>query len=192
MMAALAKGARVFDDKKLAVAAERAADYILKNARTADGLLLHRVRHGEAAITGMLEDYAFFVQGLLELYEATLETKYLKDAVDLTNKQTAHFWDEKKGGFFNTADFERKNTIPWKDFNDGDAPCGNSVSMLNLLRLGRMTGDPSYEKKAAIIGRIVEASAGEYPSAHTQALVGVDFNLRAVFRDSHSGQDGGG
>ncbi|MBI3581620.1 MAG: thioredoxin domain-containing protein [Nitrospinae bacterium] len=181
MIAALAKGARVFDDKKLASAAERAADFILKNARTPDGLLLHRVRHGEAAITGMLEDYAFFVQGLLELYEATLKTKYLREAVDLTNRQTELFWDEKEGGFFNSADFERKKTIPWKDFNDGDAPCGNSVSMLNLLRLERMTGDPSYGKKAAVIGRIVEPSASEYPSAHTQSLAGVDFNLGPSF-----------
>ena len=190
MIAALAKGARVFGDEKLAVAAKRAADFLLEKARDKNGLLLHRVRYGEAAISGMLEDYAFFAQGLLELYEATLETKYLRHAVDLTNKQIAHFWDDKQGGFFNSADFEREKTMPWKDFNDGDAPCGNSVSMLNLIKLDRITADPAYDEKASVIGRLVEASASEHPFSHTQSLVGVDFNLGPSFEIVIAGKRG--
>ena len=101
---------------------------------------LRRYRLGEAAIGGMLDDYAFFVQGLIDLYEATFDFRYLEQAISLSDEQRARFEDREGGGFFASAqeDAARLNRI--KDDYDGAEPSGNSVALLNLLRLHRITG----------------------------------------------------
>ncbi|MFV2041472.1 MAG: thioredoxin domain-containing protein, partial [Candidatus Hydrothermarchaeales archaeon] len=98
MIAALSVAGRVFGDKRYIDAAKKAADFVLDEMRTDDGRLLHRYKDGEAGIQGFLEDYAFFCWGLLELYEASFDAKYLSSAVSLTNRMILHFWDEKEGG----------------------------------------------------------------------------------------------
>ncbi|MEK7850568.1 MAG: thioredoxin domain-containing protein, partial [Deltaproteobacteria bacterium] len=102
MIAALAKGARAFDKPEYTNAAKGAADFILKSMSKPDGRLLHRYRDGEAAIAGYLDDYAFLIWGLLELYEATLDAVCLKTAVDMNNVLLDHFWDGEEGGFYFT------------------------------------------------------------------------------------------
>tara|TARA_B100000315_G_scaffold177394_1_gene165986 strand:- start:7642 stop:9921 length:2280 start_codon:yes stop_codon:yes gene_type:complete len=188
MIAALAKGGQAFDEPAYTKAAKQAADFILKNMRTSAGRLLHRYRAGDAAIPAMVADYAYFTWGLLELYEATFEVKYIDAAIELTEDLLKHFWDKKNGGFFFSSDDSEKILVPWKDFSDGALPSGNSVSMLNLLRLGRITGNAIFEEKASEIGRLVSTEVSRFPTAYTQLLMALDFGLGPSYEVVISGK----
>jgi len=177
MIAALAKGARAFDEPKYAEAAGRAAAFILENMRTADGRLLHRYRDGEAALSAYVDDYAFLIWGLLELYEATFDARHLRSALALNAVMIQHLGDDEHGGFYSTADDADELLVRRKGIYDGAIPSGNSVAMLNLLRLGRMTADSDLEEKAAGIARAFSSDVERSPSAYTQLLVAVDFAL---------------
>ncbi|MBW1715237.1 MAG: thioredoxin domain-containing protein [Deltaproteobacteria bacterium] len=177
MIAALAKGAQVFEESEYAEAAERAADFILKTMRTPRGRLLHRYRDGQAGIPAHIDDYAFLIWGLLELYEATFRVGYLETALDLNKDSIKHFWDEDGGGFYFTANDSEKLLVRHKEVYDGAIPSGNSVAMLNLLRLGRLTAQSDLEEKAATIGRVFSESISESPSVHTQLMAAVDFGI---------------
>ena len=148
MIASLATGARVLGEPAYANAAGRAVDFIFDNMLDSGGRLLHRYRDGEAAIPGNLDDYTFLIHGLLELYETTFEVDYLKKALALNGHLLKHFWDNKNGGFYFTADDGESLLIRQKEIYDGAIPSGNSIAMLNLLRLGRITADSSLEAKA--------------------------------------------
>ena len=177
MIAALAKGARVFEESEYAEAAERAADFILTTMRSSRGRLLHRYRDGQAAIPAHMEDYAFLIWGLLELYEATFRVGYLETALNLNKDLIKYFWDEDGGGFYFTANDSEKLLVRHKEIYDGAIPSGNSVAMLNLLRLGRLTAKSDLEEKAATIGKVFSESISESPSAHTQLMAAVDFGI---------------
>lgn len=175
MIAALAKGAQVFDEPAYAEAAKHGADFILKHMLRPDGRLLHRFRDGQAAIAAYGDDYAFLIWALIELYETTFEVPYLQRALDLNSTFVKHFWDDKQGGFYFTADDGENLFVRNKEIYDGAIPSGNSVATLNLLRLARMTADPKLEKKAA---RLMKAFSGQVrlrPSAYTQLMAAVDF-----------------
>ncbi len=175
MIAALAKGAQVFGEREYAEAAKGAADFLLGALRTADGRLLHRYREGEAAIMGSADDYAFLVWGLLELYEATFEVRYLRAAIELNGQFIAHFWDAARGGFYATPDDGEEILFRGKDIYDGAVPSANSVAVLNLLRIGRLTADPEMEKKAAWIMKVFSGEVSRSPAAYTFLMCGVDF-----------------
>jgi len=177
MIAALAKGAQVFDEPRYASAARRATDFILKNVRTSQGRLLHRYRDGEAALVAHVDDYAFLIYGLLELYEATFEVYYLETALRLTEDLVRHFWDHENGGFYFTADDGERLLVRQKEIYDGAVPSGNSVAMLNLLRLGRITASADFEEKAARIGRVFYGNVSQLPSAYTQLMASADFAI---------------
>jgi len=175
MIAALAKGAQVLDEPRYRETAERAAGFILNRLRAPKGRLLHRYRDGEAGIPAHVDDYAFLIWGLIELYEATFQVSYLQAALDLNRDLLTHFWDDKKGGFYLTADDGEKLLVRQKEVYDGAVPSGNSVALWNLLRLGRITGDADLEEKAARIGRAFAGSVQQMPSAYTQLMVALDF-----------------
>ncbi|MDO8445785.1 MAG: thioredoxin domain-containing protein [Deltaproteobacteria bacterium] len=175
LIAAFAKGARVFDKPEYAEAAKKAMDFILKNMRKPDGRLLHRYRDGEAAITAYLDDYAFLIWGLLEIYETTFDVRYLQDALGLNADLLKHFWDDRGGGFYFAPDDGEELIVRKKEIYDGAIPSGNSVAMLNLLRLGRITAYPALEEKAAEIGRAFSREVRQSPSVYTHLMVAVDF-----------------
>jgi uncharacterized protein YyaL (SSP411 family) len=154
MIAALAKGAQAFAEPRYASAAAKAAAFILKSMRTEDGGLLHSFCDGEARVNAFLDDYAFFIWGLIELYEATFMAGYLKAAIELNNILIKNFWDETEGGFYFTAVDAEALPARNKEVYDGAVPSGNSVAAYNLLRLGRITADTSLEEKAAKIVRV--------------------------------------
>jgi uncharacterized protein YyaL (SSP411 family) len=124
-----------------------------------------------------VDDYAFMILGLIELYQATFETRFLSEALALNEIQTADFWDEEKGGYYFTAEGSGDLPVRMKELYDGAVPSGNSVSMLNLLRLARLTGNVDLEEMAARVNRAFAASVGQAPSAHTQFLAAVDFGV---------------
>jgi len=177
MIAALAKGARVLDEPQYAKAAEQALDFILKNMRNPDGRLLHRFRDGEAALPAYVDDYAFLIWGMLELYETTFEVRYLQTALSLNDDLLKHFWDDQAGGFYFTADDAEKLLVRQKDIYDGAIPSGNSVAALDLLRLARITANTNLEAKAVKIVRAFSKAVEQSPSAHTQLMVAVDFAI---------------
>jgi uncharacterized protein YyaL (SSP411 family) len=177
MIAALAKGAQTFDEGKYADAARCATDFILRNMRKPDGRLWHRYRDGQVGVEANLDDYAFLVWGLIELYEAIFDARYLRIALDLTGDTIRHFWDGDSGGLYLTPEDGERLLVRKKEVYDGAIPSGNSVAMLNLLRLGRMTANSDLEEKAAKIGRAFSGSVKQSPSAHTQFMVALNFGI---------------
>ena len=177
MVAALARGAQVLGDKAYSDAAEGAVEFILKKLRTPDGRLLHRFREGEARIPAHLDDYAFLVWGLLETYEATFDARFLKTALELNKDMIHHFWDAQGGGLYFTSDDAENLIVRKKEVYDGALPSGNAVAMLNLLRLGRFTGDADLEDRAFKLQRAFSEQVRQFPSGYTQFLSAVDFSL---------------
>jgi len=177
MIAALAKGAGAFQEPVYEEAARRAAEFILARMRDAGGRLLHRYRNGEAGIPAFLDDYAFLIWGLVELYEATFDSGYLRRGIELNEVMLQHFWDHEKGGLFFSADDAEGMLVRTKEFYDGAIPSGNSVAMLNLLRLSHLAGNALYEEKAAHLLRACSQKVAEAPSAHTQLMSALDFFL---------------
>jgi len=175
MIAALAKGAQVFDEPAYEQAASHAVDFILKHLSTTEGRLLHRFRDGLASIPAVVDDYAFIIWGLLELYEATFEAKYIDHASELNCQLLAHFWDDKDGGLFFTADDAEELLIRQKEIHDGAIPSGNSVCLANFLRLARITGDSSLENKAALIINAFSGRVDQMPNSFGQFLTAFDF-----------------
>ena len=177
MIAAFAKAASALAEPKYAEAASRAANFLLQRMRKPDGSLLHRYREGDAAIPGNLDDYAFLVWGLLELYQTDFAPAHLKDALDLNRFMLDHFWDEKAGGFFFTSDEGEQLLVRTKDIYDGAVPSGNSVAYYNLLRLARITGNTELEQRAEQVERTFSQQVGSVASAHTLFLAGLDFRI---------------
>ncbi|MFT6849313.1 MAG: hypothetical protein ACJATA_000108, partial [Sphingobacteriales bacterium] len=154
MIAALTKSYEVFGDEKYINLAKGSADFILTNMVNSEGELMHRYRDGEVGILGHAEDYAFFIQGLLGLYETTFETKYLQKAIDLQKVFDAMFWDEKDGGYFFSAVNGEKLIVRQKDQYDGATPSANSTAMMNLVRMGKMLSLPKYDERANELSKL--------------------------------------
>ena len=175
MLAALARAAQAFDDPKILAAARRAADFALSTLRDENGRLFKRYRMGQAGLPGTLEDYAFLTWGLIDVYEATFDVRYLRSAIELTDTMIAHFADDENGGFFMSADDETATIVRGKEAYDGAIPSGNSVAAWNLLRLARITGRTQLEELAAGTFRSHSGTVAKNPSAHTQLLAALDF-----------------
>jgi uncharacterized protein YyaL (SSP411 family) len=177
MITAFAKGAKVLNSEEYLSAADNAVNFVLKNMTDEKGRLYHRFRNGDAGIDAKIDDYAFLIWGLIELYEANFNPTYLQRALELNNILTEHFWDEERGAYFFTSDFGEKLLVRQKDILDSAIPSGNSVQMLNLLRLGRITANTKLEEMA---NKLMEAFTGQInkmPSAFTQLLSAYDFGL---------------
>lgn len=175
MIAAFAKGASVFDHADYAAAAKAAAEFVLKNMRDARGRLYKRWRQGEAGLPACADDYAMMIWGLIEIYEATFEEKYLRSAVELNTIFLEHFWDEQNGGLYFTPDDGEPLIVRLKEIYDGAVPSGNSVAALNLIRLSRLTGDLSLAEKSSHISRAFARNIRHVPMAHAQYLIAHDF-----------------
>jgi uncharacterized protein YyaL (SSP411 family) len=164
MIAALAKAALVIGDKKYVEVAEKALTFILDTMLDENQGLYHRYKEGDVVIGAFLDDYAYLVWALLEMYEATFKPEYLEQAKILTMDLIENFWDEKDGGFFFTSTHSEELLVRKKDAYDGAMPSGNSVAALNLVRLARFLGDPKLEAKAA---ETIKAFSGIVPRAHS-------------------------
>jgi uncharacterized protein YyaL (SSP411 family) len=181
MIAALARAAAAFDEPRFAADAVRAADFALANLRDQDGRLLKRWRDGVAGMPGTLDDYAFLAFGLIELYQATFETRYLAEAIALCDTMLAHFADAKAGGFFLGADDAHDLPLRTKDTFDGALPSGTSIATLDCLLLARFSGRTDLEEAAR---RSLRASAPEIaqaPAGFTMLLTALDFALGPTF-----------
>ncbi|PQJ33531.1 thioredoxin domain-containing protein [Salinibacter sp. 10B] len=177
MIAALATAARVFDEPEYEQAATDAAAFVLDTLRDEDGTLLHRYREGEAGVQAHLDDYAFLVWGLIELYETTFEVEWLEAAIDLMDESIAQFWDEEDGGFFLTSTDGEELIVRPKELSDGAKPSGNSVHFSNLIRLARLTGRTQLEERADALARWAGRQSRSRPTGFTALLAGLQFAL---------------
>ena len=174
MIASLAVGARVLDDHQYEIAARAAADFILSTLRDDHGQLLHCCRNHEATVPAFLDDYAFLIRGLMELYQTCLDVKYLEAAIALNDHLLKHFWDDREGGFFFTSSDHEALLFRKKSLYDGAIPSGNSVAAINLLHLARMTGDMQLEQKTEKIGNAFAGQMKQTPSAFACYLTALD------------------
>jgi uncharacterized protein YyaL (SSP411 family) len=181
MLVALAKAAQIFSQKRYISAAAKTVDFIMKRLVDSKGRLYHRYRKGDTSIPAFLDDYAFLIWGLLELYEVTFKISYLKTALSLTEDMIAHFWDNQHHCFFLTADDVDTPLIRTKKIYDGAIPSGNSIAMLDLLLLSRITVNPQLEEKAMKIGRALSNPILQSPASYTQLLLAVDFLIGPTY-----------
>jgi len=172
MIAALAIAGRALDAPEYTAAAARAADFVLTRLRDGKGRLLHRWRKGKAGLDAHLDDYAFLVWGLSELYESGFDARYLKAAVDL-NEGMLNWFAATGGGFYFTAGDGEELLVRPMDAYDNATPSGNAVAMMNLLRLSRLTGDAALAARAAEIPRAFARELNQAPSAFLWMLAAV-------------------
>jgi uncharacterized protein YyaL (SSP411 family) len=177
MIAAMAKAAHVLDNKDYLLAAEKAVAFVERKLRRDDGRLLARYRDGEAAFPAYLDDYAFLLWALLEVYEAGFVAEHLVKAIDLCGEMRRLFWDEDRGGFFFYGAGSEELIIRPKELYDGAIPSGNSVAVLALLKLARITDDAALmaviEKQFSYFAAEVE----KHPRAYTYFLMALDYHL---------------
>jgi uncharacterized protein YyaL (SSP411 family) len=177
MIAALAKAARVLDDKEIENAAIKSTEFVITKMQISNNKLLHRYRDGDAAIQATIDDYSFMIWGLIELYETTFNLKYLQKALELQKVQNKYFWDEQNGGYFFTSSDAEKLLTRSKEIYDGAIPSGNSVSLNNLIKLGRLTANSNFEKLASELSKVFSTSASRSPSGSSMLLQVVNFAI---------------
>ena len=176
MLASFAEAAIVLDREDYATAAKRNADFVLSNLRR-DGFLLRTWKDGKAKFNAYLEDYAFLIEGLVTLYETTAESRWLAEAIELTDRMIDEFWDKSDGAFFFTGKSHENLIVRSKDYFDNATPSGNSVAASVLLRLGILVDNEKYRNLAVSVFREIADQARKYPSGFGYALSGMDFLL---------------
>jgi uncharacterized protein YyaL (SSP411 family) len=178
MISAFARAYQVLDEPKYLRAAERAADFVLnKLYHSPTKTLTRRYRDGEAKFPAHLDDYAFLVQGLLDLYEAAFGLKWLEHAVALTETQNRLFYDQNTAGFFDTSGEDETILLRTKEDYDGAEPSANSIAVLNLLRLSQMFDKKEWWEMAEKTLRLFGNRLQNMPHAMPQLLAAIEFSL---------------
>ncbi len=177
MITAFSFASQILDEPKYAEAAIRSARFVLKNIQQKDGRLLKRWREGQADHLGLVEDYAFFINGLIDLYQATFDAQWLEEAIRLAGEMKRLFWDRENGGFFlSPKDGEDLITNP-KEIYDGAIPSGNSVAALAFARLSQLTMKQEFQKTGDDLLKSFSVQIRNNPSAFPQMLIALDFQL---------------
>ena len=176
MLASFAEAAVILDRDDYATVARNNAAFVLEELKHG-GLLLRTYKDGKAKLNGYLEDYAFFADGLLTLFETTGELRWLKEAIALSETMLSEFWDEQDGGFFFTGKSHEQLIVRTKDYFDNATPSGNSVAADVLLRLGLLTDSDHYRRQAVSVLRLVAETTRRFPSGFGRALCAFDFYL---------------
>jgi uncharacterized protein YyaL (SSP411 family) len=178
MISAYARGAQVVEDKQYLGAAIRAAQFIRERLYDGAAKILYRTyREGRSDIEGFADDYAFVIQGLVDLYEASFDIQWLEFAVELQETQDRLFFDAEHGGYFSTSDRDSSVPLRLKDDNDSAESAASSVAALNLLRLAQFRNDEVMTDRARRTIRAFAATLSHFPSAMPQMLVALDFSL---------------
>ncbi len=191
MIAALARTGRILGEEKYVTKARETANFLLSNLKKNNGQLLHRYKNGSAGISGKATDYAYLTWGLIELYQTTFETKWLKQAISLTETFTEHYWDRENGGFYFSGNFEDTPMGRQKQVRDGARPSANSVAMWNLFRLGRITAKNTFEEKARQIGKAFSRRVNQRPSSMSMMMTAVDHMVGPSFEVVIAGEPDG-
>jgi uncharacterized protein YyaL (SSP411 family) len=177
MISAYARAAAILQEDRFLQAATRAAEFVRRDLYDAKAKTLYRsYREGRSAIEGFADDYAFVIQGLLDLYEASFDVEWLKFAEELQETQDRLFLDP-NGGYFSTSGTDKNVVLRMKDENDGAEPAPSSVAALNLLRLGQIRDRKEWREQGAATIAAFHSVLSRFPSAMPQMLVTLDFYL---------------
>ncbi len=178
MISAFTLGGAVLEEPRYAEAARRAAEFLIATMWSpTPGVLLRRYRQGDAAIPGFLDDYAMFVQALLDLYEAQFDLRHLELAVRIAGRQGELFEDRERGGFFSSGAGDSSLVMRVKDDYDGAEPSGNSVAVMNLLRLAQVTNRADLRESAERALAAFAPRLSAAPVGLPQMLVACEFFL---------------
>ncbi len=175
MIEAFAKAGAAFAEPRYIEAAKQAARFVMNSMQDNTGRLLHTYRHGAAKLPAYLDDYVYLASALFALYEATLETEWLKQSQELIDTAIKHFYDHEAGGFFYTADDHEQLIARNKDFYDQSVPSGNGTAALVLAKLGKLLGDAEYLKLAETTVAAGAEILQKHPLAAAQLLVAYHF-----------------
>ena len=177
MLAAFAEAAVVLDREDYRDVAEANGAFLLDQLVDESGRLLRTYKDGQAKLYGYLEDYAFLIDGLLLLHEATFGERWLKGAIELGGAMVDLFWDESSQQFYDTGSDHEELVIRPRDLTDNAAPAGSSMAVSVLLRLAVLTGDSAYNSRAATSLRSAHAVMQRFPTAAGHWLGALDFYL---------------
>jgi len=180
VITALSIAGKVFGREDYLVAAGEAVDFIMTHLHS-QGRLKHRWREGESAIEGNLDDYAYLIWGLLELYQATFQAEYLKAALKLNQTLTKHFWDNEEGGYYFTPDHAPQILVRQKEAYDTALPSGNSVQQMNLERLYLLTGENNFRETSESLEKYFSPTMKQTPAAFTMFLSAIMFQTSPSF-----------
>jgi uncharacterized protein len=180
MISALADAGAALPCRDYLDAAVAAAEFIWGEMRDSEGRLLRTYKDGEAKLNGYLEDYAYLLEALLTLYEATFDVRWFDAARETADRMIALFADSENGGFFMTASDHEELVARRKDLDDHPIPSGNSAAALGLLRLAALTGEAEYERQAVGVLRLLHRAATRHPQALANLLRAMDFHLGSV------------
>jgi hypothetical protein len=176
MLASFAEASSILERSDYRGVAEKNARFLLTKLQK-DGLLLRTYKDGAAKLNAYLEDYGCLLHGLITLYETTGTIEWLESAISLADKMIEQFWDEAAGGFFFTGKSHEQLIVRSKELMDNATPSGNSIATLSLLRLGLLTGNDDYRRRATAVLRLMTDQIRRYPSAFGFALGALDFYL---------------
>ena len=173
---ALAEAAMVLGEPRYREAAEQNAAFVLDTLHP-DGRLLRTWRDGTAHLNGYLEDYAYLINGLLSLHEATFAHRWLWEAKELTDEMLLLFWDEEAGGLYDVGTDHEALIVRPRDMVDNAVPSGSSAAAEALARLGTLAGDEAYVRKGAQLLRSVASLVGNAPLAFGNWLKSIELYL---------------
>jgi uncharacterized protein YyaL (SSP411 family) len=176
MLRAVADAGRVLDRPDLTTAAQANADFLLSRMRH-DGRMRRSYKDGRAPLAGYLEDQAAVADGLLALYEATFDPRWLDEVRGLVGDMVNAFWDQTKGAFFDTAQDQERLVARPQDVTDNAIPSGTSLAVDVLLRAGMLLGEPSWVDIARATLERLAPTAAKAPLAFGRLLEALDFHL---------------
>ena len=176
MLASFAEAAAILNRSDYLAVAKKNARFVLDKL-SREGLLLRTYKDGQAKLNAYLEDYAFFIDGLLTLFETSGELQWCEEARSLTDTMIREFWDDEEGGFFYTGRSHEDLIVRSKDFFDNATPSGNSVAADVLLRMGILIDNSDYQRRAATSLRLMVSALQRYPSGFGRLLGALDFYL---------------
>ena len=176
MMRSFAEAASILNREDYRQAAVANASFLLAALRT-DGRLLRTYKDGRAGLKGYLEDYGFVADGLLALYEATFDHRWLDEARSLADNMIELFWDEGQSVFYDTGKDHETLVIRPRDFFDNATPCGSSVAVDVLLRLSLFTGEGEYARRGAAALRSMQQYLARAPLGVGHWLCALDYYL---------------
>src|SRR5438477_7961873 len=177
MISAYARAAQILDEPRYLESATRAAKFLRSNLYDAKSKRLFRnYRESRSDIEGFADDYAFVIQGALDLYEASFEIEWLKFAIELQETQDRLFFDEKTGGYFSTSGKDKSVVLRMKDDNDSAEPAASSIAALNLLRLAQFRDDKKLDDRARKTIDAFAPTLSHFASAMPQMLVALDYS----------------
>ena len=185
MIAAMSMGANVLKDSRYADAAKHAADFILmkmveppaSDGRASVGKLHHAYKDGRSRFNAYLDDYAALIDGLCELYQVLFDIRYLEFAIQLADRMLEQFWDRDGAGFFYTTSDHEVLIARMKETQDNATPSGNSLAIMSLLKLARLTGRSDYEEKAILTLEMMSGQLDRAPISAGLSLMALDFLL---------------